>query len=999
MSEGLQRRDFLKVIGASGAGASLVGCSNGAEKLLPYVVPPEDITPGVATWYASVCQECSAGCGTWVKTREGRAIKLEGNPSHPVSSGALCSRGHAGLQGLYNPDRLTGPMRKAGDAFEAISWEEAEQMLADRLRAAGSSVAFLRGHMGPSLGALTDDVVGGMGGTVAGLDLMADPALTEAARVVFGTASRPRYDFSAARVVFNFGADFLGSWLSPVEYGRQFAAMSHVDEHGAKGKLVHLAPRLSLTGQNADEWIPIVTGSEATLAMAMASRIAAAGGSPGAFEATLSGFDVAGAAQQAGVSVEDIDRLAAEFAAGPSVAVGPGIQGQHAGVTTANVAVLVLNAVAGNVGRTVHLDVPATSSASPAAAIEAVRGAAGGVVMVHGANPVYGLPEGTGFQAAFAAAAFRVSFAETMDETAAACDLIMPDRHTLEAWGDSVAHGSVWSIQQPVMQPMPMFDSKQTGDVLLSVATRMGGSQGATTFYEYLRNRWQTSHASAAVPESFDEWWRAALRSGFVGGAATSASAAPVQSLAGSMRFDLPAADGDGDFTLVVMPSPRFGDGKHANRPWLQELPDPVSKITWQGWVELNSHVGEEMGLRDGDVVRVTSPHGEVEVPVWLYPGIRRDTVAIAMGGGHTHYGRFADGNGVNAMALLGGATDPGSGALIMTGTRVTITPTGEWTRPATVAGATEQHERGIAPAIALVALGHADEEHADEGHGPLKELQLMGGFKPVETEGDPTAYPLPGANEYDPYNDPQTPRWGMAIDLDKCTGCSACVTACQAENNVPWVGEDQVVMGREMHWMRIERYFENVDAEHAGPVDVRHLPMLCQHCGNAPCEPVCPVYATYHTPDGINAQIYNRCVGTRYCANNCPYKVRVFNWYRPATTIPEPMNWQFNPEVTVRDNGVMEKCSFCMQRVRDAQHMATVEGRSVGSDEVVTACQQSCPAEAIVFGNLRDPGSRVSQLVANERTYRVLDELINTQPAVNYMKKVTFHEVAAAEH
>jgi molybdopterin-containing oxidoreductase family iron-sulfur binding subunit len=241
-----------------------------------------------------------------------------------------------------------------------------------------------------------------------------------------------------------------------------------------------------------------------------------------------------------------------------------------------------------------------------------------------------------------------------------------------------------------------------------------------------------------------------------------------------------------------------------------------------------------------------------------------------------------------------------------------------------------------------------------------------------------------------------------MAIDLDKCTGCSACVTACQAENNVPWVGENQVMMGREMHWVRIERYYEHVDASHASHLDVRFLPMICQHCGNAPCEPVCPVFATYHTPEGVNAQVYNRCVGTRYCANNCPYKVRVFNWYRYTDeNVPEPMNWQWNPDVTVRANGVMEKCSFCMQRIRDAENRSVLEGRGkIPADgEIVPACQQSCSAEAIVFGNIRDPDSRVARVVENERTYRVLDELINTQPAVSYLKKVTFHEVVSGGH
>jgi molybdopterin-containing oxidoreductase family iron-sulfur binding subunit len=399
-------------------------------------------------------------------------------------------------------------------------------------------------------------------------------------------------------------------------------------------------------------------------------------------------------------------------------------------------------------------------------------------------------------------------------------------------------------------------------------------------------------------------------------------------------------------------------------------------------------------------MVTVASPYGQVDVPVWVYPGLRPDTVGLAMGGGHTDFGRWANDKGVNAMHLLPAEAEQPSGAFVTLATRVSVTPTGEHRRLAKVSGSDTQHDRSIAPAIALADLSEgAEAENEEDG---LEELQAGGGFVPVPAEGGtPQAFPLEGSR-YGKYADRESrARWAMAIDLDKCTGCSACVTACQSENNVPWVGEQQVMMGREMHWIRIERYYEHVDATRAGDLDIRHLPMLCQHCNNAPCEPVCPVFATYHTPEGVNAQVYNRCVGTRYCANNCPYKVRVFNWYRYTDAIPDPMNWQWNPDVTVRDNGVMEKCSFCMQRVREAENRVALEGRgSIPADgDVLMACQQSCPAEAIVWGNIRDPESRVAQVAQNQRTYRVLNEAINTQPAVNYLKKVTFHEVASGEH
>ena len=1002
MSGGIERRDFLRVVGASGAGATMFGCSTeNVEKLIPYVVPPEEITPGVATWYASVCGECSAGCGIWVRTREGRAVKIEGNPGHPVSGGAVCSRGHSALQGLYNPDRLAGPMMRNGDGFESIGWEDAEAQLAERLGAAGGNVLLLTGKAGGALGHLFDRFAEVTGGARVEYEALSEAPLREAVRLAYGRDVIPAYDFEAARFVLSFGADFLETWLSPTAYGRGFARVSAVDQMGSKGRFVFLAPRLSLTGQNADEWFPIRAGSEAAVALAMAAVIAGDGADAGPYAGLLAGVDVAAAAGDAGLTEEDITDLARRFVAeGPGLALGPGVSGQHRGATGANLAVLVLNHVAGNVGRSVHLDAPDQSAASgPYASLEAAVAAMGAgevsVALVHGANPAYSLPPAAGFADAFAAVPFKVSFASALDETAHLADLVLPDAHALESWGDSHPRPGAHALQQPVMRPIPLFDSRATGDVLLSVADALGQNLGAQDFQAYVRARWR--EAGLAGDADFDDFWREALRRGVVL-SEPSADEAPAELLPPdpAVGFDVPALDGDPDgLALVVYPSSRLGDGRHANRSWMQELPDPVSKITWHSWVELHPATAERLGLREGDVVRVRSPHGQVELPVWPYAGVREDVAAIAMGGGHTGYGRYADGNGVNPMTLLPAEAEQPSGGMVHLATRVTVEPTGEWRKLASIHGSDHtQEDRNIAPAIALADLGHAEEEHDEHA---LYELQEVGGFVPVPADGEPGDFPLPGARhgEYDPES---TARWAMAIDLDKCTGCGACITACQAENNVPVVGENQILMGRDIHWMRVENYFETMDASHAGPVDVRFKPMLCQHCGNAPCEPVCPVFAAYHTPDGLNAQVYNRCVGTRYCANNCPYKVRVFNWYE-YSDVPEPLNWQYNPDVTVRGEGVMEKCTFCVQRIREAENQAVLEERAIPDGEVVPACQQSCAAEAIVFGNIRDPDSRVAQVTADERSYRVLDDLINTQPAVTYQRKVTFHEPAAAGH
>ena len=996
MREGIKRRDFLRVLGVSGAGAGLVGCSTDeVQKLIPYVTAPEEITPGVATWYSTVCSECSAGCGAWVKTREGRAIKLEGNPHHPISGGALCSRGHSALQGLYDPDRLTQPMRRSGESYEAISWDEAEALLLEGVQGADSDVVLISGRTGPTLTGLQERMIEAVGGRRIEYDAISEAPLREAARLAFGVDALPSFDFESAGIVFSFGADFLGSWISPVEHTRGFARASGTDETFRKSRFVFLGPRLSLTGQNADEWVPVEAGTEGLVALAIANIISATGGDAGPYTELLGAHDPQTVSDQVGISVDTLHELASLFVSeGPGLAVGPGIAGQGQNATAVNLAVLVLNTVGGAVGRTLfprqaHLSATTAPAGDLLAIVDSMSAGQIQALILHGTNPAYTLPPAAGFPEALASVPFTVAITDRMDETASHADLVLPDRHFLEAWGDSNPRPNLWAIQQPAMRPVPHFDSRASGDILLSLARGLGQDLGAETFYDYLRMSWLDLHAAQRSEEPAEAFWHRALREGVIDLLTGDQEAPSLQVPDRALTFDPPALDGEG-LTLLVYPSSRFGDGYSANRPWLQELPDPVSKISWHSWVEVHPETASDLGISTGDIVRVTSPHGQLEVPVWTYPGILRNTVALAMGGGHTRFGRFADGRGVNPMALLPAEIEQTSGSLVHLATRVVIEPTGERQRIATIEGSSDQNDRPITPAVELSALQAGQLE--EEEHSEIHELQAVGGFVPVPTEGRPEDFPLEGARhgQYEPEG---YARWAMAVDLDKCTGCSACVTACQSENNVASVGEEQSKMGRDLHWIRLERFYEEVNADEPGPVDIRFLPMLCQHCGNAPCESVCPVYAAYHTPEGLNAQVYNRCVGTRYCANNCPYKVRVFNWF-DFSDVPEPLNWQYNPDVTVRTGGVMEKCSFCVQRIRQAENRAALDGRAVRDGDVVPACQQSCPAEAIVFGNIRDPGSRVAQLSESERSYRVLDALINTQPAINYLRKVTFHPV-----
>ncbi|HXY69603.1 MAG TPA: molybdopterin dinucleotide binding domain-containing protein, partial [Gemmatimonadales bacterium] len=448
------------------------------------------------------------------------------------------------------------------------------------------------------------------------------------------------------------------------------------------------------------------------------------------------------------------------------------------------------------------------------------------------------------------------------------------------------------------------------------------------------------------------------------------------------LTYQPPVFDGDASApVLVVYPSAALFDGRGANKGWLQELPDVATKIAWHSWVEVHPDTAARLGVANGDVVTVASPHGRVEAPVYVYPGVRPDVVAMPVGQGHTAYGRLARGRGVSPLDLLAADATDASGALAYCSTRVSLTRTGRTVRLATTEGSPRQLGRGIARAVGVAGALAGRVEPGPEATISEAEREAIAEAAASQRQ----------RAEIGVYAKPN-PKWEMVVDLSRCTGCQSCVVACSAENNVPVVGEEQIQRHRGMAWIRLERYFEGDTSGSA--FQVRQIPMLCQQCEAAPCEPVCPVYAAYHTPDGLNGQVYNRCVGTRYCANNCPYKVRYFNWWDygrdgdPYFAFPEPLNWQLNPDVTVRTKGVMEKCTFCVQRIRFAQNDAKVRKRELVDGDITPACAQTCPAEAIVFGDAHDGGSRLNRLKGDPRGYHVFD-MLNTRPGITYLERV----------
>jgi molybdopterin-containing oxidoreductase family iron-sulfur binding subunit len=950
----LHRRTFLKIIGAAGVAA---GCSPRAapQKVIPFLVPPDDIVPGTPLFYRTVCRECPAGCGVTARTREGRVTKLEGNPEDPIGRGALCARGQAAVQALYHPERFPGPRRRRGAALEPVPWAGALDELAAALQAARAAgprrVRLLTRAEPGSAGELQRAFLRAFGGADEDRIVLEplDPApVREACRSLFGAPELPGYDLEQARSIVSFGADFLETWGSPVELSRGLA------EGRARGgaertRLTWVGPRLSLTGASADAWIRARAGGELAVALALLREVVLSGtaaarkGPPDlpaevvALRPALDALSPEALAARAGVPWGALEALARELVARrPSALLGPGPASEGPEAVALAGAVLLANVALGNVGRTVLLGRdPLADPPSPAARVDDLlrdlsRGAVDVLVLAH-ADPIGSLPAALRAGEALARVPMVVSFALRPDASTPRAHLLLPDHHTLEQGGDVAPRRGVVALAQAAMTPL--HDTRSASQVLLELARRGGGTGLPDDYAGFVRDRdLRRAPAGAADPSLAS---RAAFQRGGRYEPAPALGAPPPVRPPPARWLALPPnpAPTAGELDLVVFPTALRGDGR-CDLPWLREVPDALSSVSWTAWAELAPRTAERLGVASGDRVAIETAAGRTTLPAYVYPGLREDAVAVPLG--------------AEALAALPAALDA-EGGRPRAGARARLSRVGGRALLPVLEGSPYQHGREIVP------LARAD-------GAALPRPDLSARMVPA----------------------PQHPlhRWAMAIDLDRCTGCEACVVACFAENNVPVMGPEAAERGRYMGWLRIERYLGD---EPGGELDVRLLPLMCQQCGSAPCEPVCPTYATYHTPDGLNAQVYNRCVGTRYCSNNCPYKVRTFNW-RDAR-FERPLDLQLNPDVTVRSRGVMEKCTFCVQRIRFAEGEARTAGRALRDGDVVPACAQTCPAQAITFGDANDPASRVSALARGPRAFRALEEL-GTEPAVTYLAR-----------
>ena len=736
----VDRREFLKLVGAGsvGAGAGFMlaqSVRHPVEHLIPYPVPPEEFSPGIATWYNSVCGMCPAGCGITVRTREGRAKKIEGNPLHPVNQGRLCALGQAGLQLLYNPDRVTQPLRQSGargsNAFEPVSWQEAIAVVADRLDAAGDNrIVLLSDGVRGRLATVLETFVAELGGELLQFDLAYPHALQAATRRLFGEAWLPYYDLANADYVVSFGADYLNNWLSPVHHGIGFGHSRQGRDH--RGRFVQIEPRMSLSGAAADDWIPARPGSEGLLALAIAREIVAGpyrGDDASAWRSALEPYAPQRVADATGVTAATIVHLATALAgADAGLAIGGGAASAHTNGVDTLVAVNALNYLIGNIGRpggVIFNPQPAVAGGAGRRAnfrsmqqlAERARGGDIDVLIVSNANPLFGLPSSAGFGDALAAIPTVVSLSPLMDETTLQADFVLPSHTYLESWGDDAPQPgvgfSIASVSQPVVAPL--FNTRATGDIVLELGRRLGFGDAMpwASMQECVREAWRDMHAQSGEPaEAFDDFWRDVLVSGVWGTERRGAPSATIASdvISGLGMADAEFAGNSETYPLLLQPylSTALYDGRGANLPWMQELPDPMTSVVYGSWLEMNPATADDLGVRDGDLVRIESVQGSIEAPVVRYPAIRPDVVAMPIGQGHEALGRYARHRGVNPLHILAPSIDPDSGDLASGATRVSVTATGRRAPAITIGGESRELGRNIIQRTGAPASDHS---------------------------------------------------------------------------------------------------------------------------------------------------------------------------------------------------------------------------------------------------------------------------------------------------
>ncbi len=948
--DGVSRRRFLQLAGASLALGGLTACTRQPpEKIVPFVDQPENLVPGKPLYYATSLDFDGWAQPVLAESHGGRPTKIEGNPEHPASLGATDLFAQAAILGLYDPDRSQVTKRlgrisswttfvaQARGTLDALSaFGEVKLRILTRPVTSPTLIRQIRQLLSAHPAARWHQY------SAAGSD-----SVYAGSTLAFGRPLEPRYRLDRAHVVLSLDSDFLTLGPGSVRYARDFMdrrrvlTVDNARGDGAMNRLYALESTVTATGATADHRLPVPAAVFEAAVVALAAELG------------VPAIDAA-QAESLGASLGDGARRWIEAAAadlgnhrGASLVI-PGDCASPAVHALAH----ALNEHLGNLGKTVELsppslDVETLGTDSLRDLVAAMDSGEVDLLIVAGANPVFDAPADLDFAAAMQKVANRIHFGLYEDETAAYCEWHVPQAHELEGWGDARSFDGTLSLRQPLIEPL--YDGKSAIELFAALS-----SAEETAPRELVEASWLEA---AATPEADSKEFERAVHDGFVAGSAPAPEAASVDfaAVAGSLG-SFPEALGD---SVVFRPDPTVLDGRFANNGWLQECPKPLTKLTWDNAAIVGPGMASRLGLANEELVALTVDGRELELPVWIQPGQPDRTVTVHLGYGRTRAGRVGNGAGANASKLRGStapwlapvsvAKTSGKGALASTQMHNNIELETE-----------AAHDRHLVRSASLAYFRDHPDFAKHLGHGSDQNVSLYPDF------------------EYEGY------AWGLSIDLGSCTGCNSCVIACQSENNIPVVGKDQVARGREMHWLRIDRYFEgDLDAP-----EVHHQPVMCMHCEQAPCEVVCPVAATTHSSEGLNEMTYNRCVGTRYCSNNCPYKVRRFNFFLYQDFETPVAKLMRNPDVTVRSRGVMEKCTYCVQRINQARITSERERRKIRDGEVVTACQQACPTEAIVFGDINDASSNVSRHKASPRNYAILEEL-STKPRTTYLAEI----------
>jgi len=948
-TDGVSRRNFLKLMSASLAFGGLTNCTiQPQEAIVPWVRAPENVLPGRPVFYASAAPLNGVGSGVLVESHMGRPTKIEGNPEHPSSLGSTTGNTQAQVLDLYDPDRA----QAVTNAGRIATWGAF-------VNAVGVEVASARANKGSGLRILTGRITSPTLGAQL-KDLLAD--LPEArwhqyvathtdnvragAMEAFGQAVNTYHDLTKADVVLSLDADLFESGPAAVRYSRDFM--------GRRTKAVR-------DGAGADSGLNrlyVVESSPSGTGSVADHRLAADRGRIGALAAQL--------ARELGVAIDGPAPTSEDEAGwlGPLVQDLKAHRGRSAVVVGAQQDASVhalahaINAALGNVGQTVHYTAPldAESVDHTSSLVELVNDMrAGGVsaLVMLDVNPVYDAPGELEFASAIEQVRFRAQMSTHADETTQHCHWHVPSSHWLEAWGDIRAYDGTVSVIQPLIEPL--YQSKSAHEVVAAIA-----GQGGQPVRDLLADRWAKDPVFASATD-FGAAWQRVLHDGLIPGTTLPAISPTLQKIRLEQGFGA-ALDLEEGLEVEIRPDAYLQDGRFANNGWLQETPRPVTKLTWDNAALISPATAERLGVENEQVLNLTAGGKSVSVPAWILPGQATGVITVHLGYGREHAGRVGKGVGSNIATLRGAEASWNLSHVTVVKTFDTIP-----------LACTQEHQ-------SIELQNSEQEERHLIRHGDVEKYRAHPDFAQHEGHSFPAGLTLFEDHDYSSPN-----QWGMVIDLTACTGCNACSVACQSENNIPVVGREQVLNGREMSWIRIDRYFTDLDDP-----EILHQPVPCQQCENAPCEVVCPVTATSHSEEGLNDMVYNRCVGTRYCSNNCPYKVRRFNFLQFADRETESLKMQRNPDVTVRPRGVMEKCTYCVQRLNAARVEAKVENGvgAVAEGAVQTACQQVCPTQAIAFGNIADPKSEVAQLKASPLNYGILTDL-NTRPRTTYLASV----------